>query len=68
MYGIEGANRFAGKSLTRALHHLWTDAQDVPVSRRRRQVRSSIRGIGFRQFTKCGGTHDYAVALNQCEV
>ena len=48
--GIECPNRVAGKRLTRAIDYVGRDSQDVPMSSSRDKVRSTVGGVGLRQF------------------
>lgn len=68
MDGIERSNRLTWKSLPCAVDNLGTNTQDVPVRRRRRQVRPSICSLSFRELTKRGGTQKDPVALNKSEI
>ena len=68
MYGVECPNRFARKRLTRALDDFRTDAEDMPMRRRRRQVCAPVSRLGLCQLTQRGGAKQNAIALDEREV
>ena len=68
MDGIERTNRVAGERLSRAAHNFWANADQVPVSGRRREVGAAVGGFGLSQLTKRGCTVEDAITFDEREV
>ncbi len=66
--GVECSNWVTGKRLTRAIDDLGGNSQNMPMSRSRDEVRTSVGGLSFRQFLERQHPQQRAITLDQRQV
>jgi len=62
---VKGADGLCGKRMPRSVQNVRADPPQVPVGGGGIQVRTSIGGRGFIDFSERDGTNQQAIALDQ---
>lgn len=65
---VKSADGFSGKRMPRSVDNVRTDSPQVPVGGGRIQVRASIGGRGFLDFSERDGANQHAIALDEGKI